>query len=70
MERAVGFEPTPCQDGNLVPFRLATPAQNGPGSGSRTHDLAIIDRVLCQLSYPWIEKFGAGCRSRTHVACL
>ena len=27
MERAVGFEPTQCQDGSLVPFRLATPAQ-------------------------------------------
>jgi hypothetical protein len=64
MERAVGFEPTQCQVGSLVPFRLATPAQNGPGSGGRTHDLAIIDRVLCQLSYPWIRPFelvpGAG----------
>jgi hypothetical protein len=27
MERAAGFEPTQCQDGSLVPFRLATPAQ-------------------------------------------
>ena len=27
MERAVGFEPTQCQVGSLVPFRLATPAQ-------------------------------------------
>lgn len=27
VERAVGFEPTKCQDGSLVPFRLATPAQ-------------------------------------------
>ena len=27
----------------------------GPGSGGRTHDLAIIDRALCQLSYPWIK---------------
>lgn len=38
--------------------------KNGPGSGSRTHDRAIIDRVLCQLSYPWINAFelvpGAG----------
>ena len=23
--------------------------------GGRTHDLAIIDRALCQLSYPWIQ---------------
>jgi hypothetical protein len=27
LERAVGFEPTQCQVGSLVPFRLATPAQ-------------------------------------------
>ena len=27
MERAVGFEPTQCQVGSLVPFRLATPAK-------------------------------------------
>ena len=27
MDRAVGFEPTHCQDGSLVPYRLATPAQ-------------------------------------------
>jgi hypothetical protein len=40
------------------------PLKNGPGNGGRTHDLAIIDRVLCQLSYPWIRTFelvpGAG----------
>jgi hypothetical protein len=28
VERAVGFEPTHCQVGSLVPCRLATPAQN------------------------------------------
>jgi hypothetical protein len=27
LERAVGFERTQCQDGSLVPYRLATPAQ-------------------------------------------
>jgi hypothetical protein len=27
LERAVGIEPTHCQVGSLVPYRLATPAQ-------------------------------------------
>jgi hypothetical protein len=38
--------------------------EDGAGGGNRTHDLAIIDRALCQLSYPWIQLFklvpGAG----------
>ena len=28
LERAEGFEPTQCQGGSLVPFRLATPAND------------------------------------------
>ena len=62
VKRAVGFEPTQCQDGSLVLSAWRRSLKNGPGSRSLTHDLAIIDRVLYQLSYPWTVKLvpGAG----------
>ena len=44
MERAVGFEPTQCQVGSLVPFRLATPARKmvqGVGVEPTTSRLSI-----------------------------
>ena len=72
MERAVGFEPTQCQVGSLVPFRLATPAQEW----SREWDLNPRSRdyrsraLPTELSLDTIVRTGAGCRSRTRVACL
>jgi hypothetical protein len=72
MERAVGFEPTQCQDGSLVPFRLATPAQEW----SREWELNPRPRdyrsraLPAELSLDAAVRSGAGCRSRTRVACL
>ena len=61
MERAVGFEPTQCQVGSLVPFRLATPAQEWSReweSNPRSRDyrsralpaeLSLDDEVWCRV---------------------
>src|SRR6516225_3390630 len=72
LERAVGFEPTHCQVGSLVPYRLATPAQGW----SREWDLNPRPRdyrsraLPTELSLVTAIRTGAGCRSRTRVPCL
>jgi hypothetical protein len=72
LERAVGIEPTQCQVGSLVPFRLATPAQEW----SREWELNPRPRdyrsraLPTELSLDTSVQTGAGCRSRTRVACL
>jgi hypothetical protein len=60
MERAAGFEPTPCQDGNLVPCRLATPAQElVPGAGVEPAASCVLGKCSsAELTRPFLCLIG------------